>query len=589
MWIAVKKLLAQLLFWLYDFIDLVGDTFRVLIGLDPVEVKEASGGSYSSTLLDEFVSHTLFSRIMFLLVLTGIVIAIIAAIVKTIVNVVRYKTGSENKSHASTIGNTFMAIIGTVACLFFVSVFMLFSNKLIYTVDAITRPNDSTLKYSSILFDLSVETTYEIDYDNLIPGEERIKYDEYGKPIQKTDEAGNPKYLMKEIDGVLKYVDEEGNPVDQNDKNTWIPIYEMERGESYYGYKQNPDGSYVVISGYRKGVTAADIDISNQTVNTVFGRHASLLGGFESEWMPYIVQPKVELEAFNLFTAFLVAIIIIISFIHIGIGLVKRLYDIVVLIIMLPLVCGTVPLDEGARFKAWRDMFISKMLLALGAVIAINVFFQLMPLINMIDFPTITESTTLQRILKLFLIGGGALCVNSAQALIARVLGTSADESREMAQSRGVVMSGAMAGVGMIVGTKNMLFGGYNRYGRPRTGIFQGLMGPRDGSGAQYNAAAQGGASAQSYRYSDSGAGRSSNGFRQSVGNLLSGRGMGLLLGRVGNPDYHEPQRGNPGAGNTSKFVPAAKPGDTSTAANYVQPSRRSDSGSYRPDNTRKK
>lgn len=594
MMIVLKKLLAQLLFWLYDFIDLVGDTFRVLTGLDPVEVKEASGSSHSSTLLDEFVSHTIFSQVLFSLILAGIVISIIAAIVKTIVNVVRYKTGNENKSHAATLGNTIMAIIGTVACLFFVSVFMLFSNKLIYAVDAITRPTDTEIKYSSILFDLSVEETYEIDYENLIPGEEKIKYDEYNNPIQKKDTNGNPKWKMDETGTV--YVDKNGVPIKpQTDQNQWVPEYEMERGEPYYGYKMKEDGKTIAdpISGYRPGYSAANIDISKQSVNTVFGRHASLLGGFESEWMPYIVDPMVELEAFNLFTAFLVAIILIISFIHIGIGLVKRLYDIVILIIMLPLVCGTVPLDEGARFKAWRDMFISKMMLALGAVIAINVFFQFMPLINMINFPSVTTSNTLQRILKLFLIGGGALCINSAQSLIARVLGTSADESREMAQSRGVIMSGTMAGVGVIVGTKNILFGGYNRYGRPRTGIFQRVMGSGNNSASsQYGGSIQSGDSAQSYRYSDSGVGtRAANGFRQSAVNLLSGRGAGLFLGRNGNPDYHEPQRDNPGTGSSSKYISAAKPSDngTSTAANYAQPPRKSETGSYRPDNTRKK
>ena len=590
--LMIKKFFAQLLFWLYDFIDLVGDTFRVLTGLDPVEVKEATGGSHSSTLLDEFVSHTLFSRVLFSLILAGIVIAIIAAIVKTICNVVRYKTGGENKSHAATIGNTFMAILGTVACLFFVSVFMLFSNKLIYAVDAITSTGmEADTKYSSILFDLSVEEAYEIDYDHLIEGTEQIKYDEYGMPVQKKDASGNPMYKRDPETGM--YVDENGNQLaDQNDENQRIPIYETERSQSYYGYKKNADGTYVISSGYRPGKSIADIDISKQSVTTVFGRHASLVGGFESEWMPYIVQPIVELEAFNLFTAFLVAVILIISFIHIGIGLVKRLYDIVILIIMLPLVCGTIPLDEGARFKAWRDMFISKVLLALGAVIAINVFFQMMPLINMIEFPTITESRILQRVLKLFLIGGGALCINSAQSLIARVLGTSADESREMAQSRGVIMSGAMAGVGVIMGTKNILFGGYNRYGRPRTGIFQRIMGSRTAPAGVPNggAAIQNGADAQSYRYAGSEA-DSSNGFRKSAVNLLSGRGASFLLGKSGNPDYHGSQRDNSGAGSSSKYVPTAKAGDngTSMAANYAQQPKKSETGSYRPDNTKRK
>lgn len=70
------------------------------------------------------------------------------------------------------------------------------------------------------------------------------------------------------------------------------------------------------------------------------------------------------------------------------------------------------------------------------------------------------------------------MCINGSQTLIARILGTSADESREAMQSFAMITSGVRLGVmgaigagRLALGAKNVVFGGTNRYGRQRTGI----------------------------------------------------------------------------------------------------------------------
>lgn len=464
---TIKKLLAQVLFWLYDFIDLIGDIFRVLAGLDKVEMD-----GQEQTLLDVFLSHTVASEVLFGLILVGIIVAVVCGIVKGVKNIISFKAGaanSEPRSHAIAVGQTFGAILSSVACVFFVILFIAFANMLLQQVDVVMRPNidgaEST-RFSQYLFDLSVESKYRIDYDTPYY-RVVIKTDEYGNQIQATDSSGNLLWLT---DGYGNYVDEEGNKVPESQR---VPIWEYTT-EVYYDYYfvEDENGNKIYESkdayfefldadtGQFRKYRAADLDFATMSVYDVFGMHFSLLG-IEISSTGYIMQPKVELDSFNLFTGYLVAIVMAISLIRICFGMVKRLYDIIVLIFMMPLVCGTIPLDDGARFKAWRETLMSKVLLVFGAVISINVFFQIAPLINLLS---------VGNILKMFLYMGGALAINSSQTLIARVLGTSADESREFAESARTILTGAQVGVGGLIGVKNVAFGGYNKYGRFRQG-----------------------------------------------------------------------------------------------------------------------
>lgn len=218
----------------------------------------------------------------------------------------------------------------------------------------------------------------------------------------------------------------------------------------------------------------------------VFGVHnKDWIGLFEQADQGYSQQPMVRLDAFNLFTAYLVAVIMLISMFMLSVGLVKRIYDIIVLVICMPLVCGTIPLDDGARFRAWRETFMSKVLIAFGAVIALNVFFMIAGFIMgpAFDLTYLINEGVLSSfavsVFKMLLLLGGALCMNSSQTLIARILGTSADEGREAMQSFALITSGVrMAAVGALgvsrvaAGMGRGLFGGTNRYGRERTGIF---------------------------------------------------------------------------------------------------------------------
>ncbi len=462
--IAIEKMLAQLLFWIYDFIDTIGEIFNVLTGVQPASGKKS--------LLEVFVESAISTKVLLGLVGVSIIITAACMCVKIIKNIVKIKADGEPVSHAVTIKQGGIAVLSSVACIFFVIVFISFSTMLLNMVNEVIAPEEN-LTLSQNLFNLSVEQSYVLDDTHWEEREVDFFYDESGNRVQEKDPMSD--------DGLAWETDSEGNyKLDGNGNR--IPIYVM-KIERYYPYKKNPDGSLVVESGWCDSYTAEDIKWS-MSPDEVFGKYEKdFLGIFEQEDKGYSRSPMVRLNSFNLFTAYLVAVIMLISMFMLSIGLVKRIYDIIVLIVCSPLVCGTIPIDDGARFRAWGDTIISKVFVAFGAVIALNVFYMISRFITGPGFDAmLLESTGLSSvayiIFKMVLLLGGAMCINGSQVLIARIFGTSADEGREAMQSLAMITSGirlgavGLAGVGRVaMGTSRLVVGGTNRYGRERTGV----------------------------------------------------------------------------------------------------------------------
>ncbi|MBD5584506.1 MAG: hypothetical protein HDQ88_05440 [Clostridia bacterium] len=466
MGIFFEKLFAQLLFWLYDFIDTIYAIFNILTGTQQVEE-----GANGRSLLEVFVESAISTKVMIGLCMVSVVIAGACVGVRTVKNIIKIKGGGEPSSHTTTIKQGVIAVLSSVACIFFVILFIAFANMVLNMVnDVIAPPNGQTLSQS--LFDLSVEQSYVID-ESTWDVRYSILYDDDGKPVQAEDPNG--------FEGLKWEMDENGNYV--TDKNgDYIPVYKQKE-ELYHPYLKDSDGNLIMETGWVDGHTAADIEWY-MTPNDVFGIHnKDWIGLFEVADKGYEQEPMVRLESFNLFTAYLVAIIMLISVFMLCVGLVKRIYDIIVLIICMPLVCGTIPLDDGARFRAWRETMMSKVLIAFGAVISLNVFFMISGYIVSPAFDMtylVTEgilNDTAVGVFKMLMLLGGAVCINGSQALIARILGTSADEGREAMQAMTLISSGVrMGAVGALgvgrlaMGGKRALFGGTNRYGRQRTG-----------------------------------------------------------------------------------------------------------------------
>ncbi len=113
----------------------------------------------------------------------------------------------------------------------------------------------------------------------------------------------------------------------------------------------------------------------------------------------------------NYFLAFVGGFCILILLVKPMLIFVERTVGLVLLFIVAPLSASSAVLDDGARFKLWREQVINKFLVAYGALISLNVFMILVDVIYDIEFFT-SGNTGLKNGLArmLFVIGGAAAC-----------------------------------------------------------------------------------------------------------------------------------------------------------------------------------
>ena len=514
--IALKKFFAQILFWLLEFLDAIFEMFQILCGIQPVGYRTEEGELVERSLIEIFLESSAVTKAFLLVFLVALIVCAVSCITAIVKNIVNMK-GGEPKSHLKTVGQGFGSIIITVV-MAFIMVFGIWGSNEVLSQVYYATSNGTSTTLAGMVFDMSVETSYVYDYDKPI-----ITF------VQATDEQGN----------LLWKTDENGNFVLNGETGEKIPVYEIDPDTgkkiqtTTYPFKTDENGNYITQNGWQidpktgHQYTIADIKFGDTTVDQVFGVHKDDTIGMEKEDKPYVSgkEPMVEMESFNFLLAFFVTVMLLVNVVLSMVGLVKRVFDIVALFIMLPLISATIPLDDGARFKAWRETVISKVVLAYGAVISINIFMLVVPVIQNIDTATIWgDSWIMPALFKTCMLVGGGLCVNGGQQLIARVFGTSAEESRDMANSARSLLAGAAAAGGLMRGVKNLAVGGTNKYGREQKGIMP-LAGKMLGGATNLAGNALGG---QAYRNT---AGKAVNAAK-NIGNKM--RGMASLRGPNG-------------------------------------------------------
>ena len=128
---------------------------------------------------------------------------------------------------------------------------------------------------------------------------------------------------------------------------------------------------------------------------------------------------------------------------------VDRVLSIVILYIAAPISISTSVLDDGARFKLWRDQFLAKFIMGYGMIIAINIYALVCGLVMSPDIKFFAgESTTdefLNLLMKLLIIAGGALTLQKSMALIGNLVSSGAG-SNELRDTMSAGSIAKMAG-----------------------------------------------------------------------------------------------------------------------------------------------
>jgi len=144
-----------------------------------------------------------------------------------------------------------------------------------------------------------------------------------------------------------------------------------------------------------------------------------------------VVSQYYEIRSLDFFVGIIGGLVILVMFVMSAVTFIQRIFDIVLLFIISPISISTIPTDDGVRFKQWKEMMIGKVLGAYGIILAMNLFFIIIPQVQQITFFTNSFKNGIIQIL--FLIGG-AFAVTKANIVVANLTGSSAgsSETREL-------------------------------------------------------------------------------------------------------------------------------------------------------------
>ena len=158
-----------------------------------------------------------------------------------------------------------------------------------------------------------------------------------------------------------------------------------------------------------------------------------------------------KLSKFNFFLGLVGSISVLILLALTLLSFVERIISLVMLFVIAPLPMSASPLDDGERFKMWREQTINKFITAYGGILALNIFSLMLPMIANINFFSLggVGGNLVNGIARLLFIIGGAFACRRGMVLIGNLVSRGAGSQDLMDQSH---LTGGMAALAHMAG-----------------------------------------------------------------------------------------------------------------------------------------
>lgn len=179
------------------------------------------------------------------------------------------------------------------------------------------------------------------------------------------------------------------------------------------------------VGDWLNDYSSLEIDFSTVSVREIFGDY-DVVTVFEVFPMNWKMNGMVNPNTFRFIPALITSIVILVALFTSLIKLAKRIYELIFMYVTMPIFLSTLPLDDGARFKSWRETFVSKVIMTHGTVFSISIFALLSPIIGRMTIPGLSELGN--SLFSLVMVMGGILIIPTGQMLFSRLLGNITDE-----------------------------------------------------------------------------------------------------------------------------------------------------------------
>lgn len=172
------------------------------------------------------------------------------------------------------------------------------------------------------------------------------------------------------------------------------------------------------VGDWLSGYSIAEVDIQTITVRQLLGEYdqSQVFGDFPMAWK---YNGMINPDTFLYFPALIVAGVVGGSLVLAAIRLSKRVYELAFMYVTMPLFMSTLPLDDGARFRSWGETFISKIIIAYGTVIAVNLFALILPIASRMQIDGFSNATN--QLFQIVMMLGGTMVIPAGQALFSKL------------------------------------------------------------------------------------------------------------------------------------------------------------------------
>ena len=148
-----------------------------------------------------------------------------------------------------------------------------------------------------------------------------------------------------------------------------------------------------------------------------------------------LVDDYFSFEKFDFLTGTVVVVFLVVIMAIAAIVFVQRLFEIAVLYVVSPLFICTMPLDDGEKFKKWKDLFLGKVFGGYGSVLAMKLYLLLIRFIigNTIKWGASSDEATY--IIKVIFLMGGAYALVKVGPMVTTLINWQAGQAESATNS----------------------------------------------------------------------------------------------------------------------------------------------------------
>lgn len=162
-----------------------------------------------------------------------------------------------------------------------------------------------------------------------------------------------------------------------------------------------------------------------------------------------------DLWSFDFIIAIGALVIILVLLLYLVFGLIKRIFELVILFLVAAPVASIMPLDGGNALKKWREKFVSKTIGVYGPIIGLNLFFVILTLLQTLQ---LTGIPIIDKIVNLLFVIAGLAMVKDFTKMISELIGgedtmgSGADKAKDIGATAAKIgkTAAAFAGAGMV-------------------------------------------------------------------------------------------------------------------------------------------